>query len=305
MNKLLKNKYFTALGALFCCALWGISTPIVKMGYAYVDAAHLPSLLLWAGAQFLLAGVITLGAYSAFSRRLAVPRGGSVKKAALISLFQTVLQYTLLYIGMAHTTAVKGAILKSTDVFFVALMASLVFRMEKLTPAKLLSCVVGLVGILVMNLDGLSLNFSLAGDGVVLLAIVSYSVSVNLIKRIAREEDPITLTGSQMTMGGVVMLLIGAVTGGRMDFLGCLPVMLGLAAIYAVSYTLWTVLLQHNAASKIIIYSFTTPIFGVIFSALVLSEAGGVQPVPLMVALVLVCIGIVLGSVEKKPAAAS
>ena len=300
MKNLLKNKWFTALGALFCCALWGISTPIVKMGYAYIDAAHIPSLLLWAGLQFLLAGVMTVGAYSVAAKRPVYPKGGSVKKVALIALFQTVLQYTLLYIGMAHTTAVKGAILKSTDVFFVALLAGLVFRMEKLTPAKLLSCAVGLAGIVVMNLDGLSLNFSLAGDGVVLLAIVSYSVSVNLIKKIARDEDPIALTGYQMAMGGAAMLAIGALTGGTMDFVGILPVMVGLAALYAVSYTLWTVLLQHNAASGLIIYSFTTPIFGVVFSALVLSEAGDVKPVPLMIALVLVCIGILLGGREKK-----
>ena len=49
-----KNKVFVIFAALFCCALWGISTPIVKMGYGYVDATHVPSLILWAGLMFVV-----------------------------------------------------------------------------------------------------------------------------------------------------------------------------------------------------------------------------------------------------------
>ena len=50
-GNMIQNKTVMSAAALFCCALWGISTPIVKMGYAYVDAENVPSLLLWAGVQ--------------------------------------------------------------------------------------------------------------------------------------------------------------------------------------------------------------------------------------------------------------
>ena len=79
-----------------------------------------------------------------------------------------------------------------------------------------------------------------------------------------------------------------------------LPIMLGLSTIYAVSYTLWTVLLKNNPASSVTIYSFMIPVFGVIFSALFLTEDGGVAPLSLCVALILVCLGIVLWGYEKK-----
>ncbi len=52
MYKLMHNPIFVKFAALLCCALWGISTPIVKMGYRYVDSDHVPSLLLWVGLQF-------------------------------------------------------------------------------------------------------------------------------------------------------------------------------------------------------------------------------------------------------------
>ena len=155
-------------------------------------------------------------------------------------------------------------------------------------------------GIIVMNLDGLSLQISPLGDGLVLLGILSYSFSVIMTKLFAQKENPIILCGYQMSLGGVVLLVIGILFNGKFDFVGMLPVFICLSLIYAVSYALWTVLLKYNPASSVTIYSFMTPIFGVIFSALLLSEDGGVAAANLLIALLLVCLGIVLWGYEKK-----
>lgn len=300
MNSMLKNnKLVVSLGALFCCALWGISTPIVKLGYAYVDAAHVPSLLLWAGVQFVISGILTVGIYSIVAKKIVHPKKESVKGVVVISLLQTVLQYTLLYVGLLYTTSVKGAILKSTDVFFVAIISSLIFKQEKLTWKKLLSCIIGFSGIVVMNFDGLNLSIN-PGDGIVVLGIVCYSFAVVMTRMFARDEDPIVLCGYQMSLGGIIMLVVGIVFGGEMNFVGILPLLLSLSAIYGVSYLLWTVLLKYNQPSSVTIYSFTTPVFGVIASALFLNEEGGVALINLMLALVLVCFGIILWGYEKK-----
>lgn len=295
-----KKAILMSAGALLCCALWGISTPIVKMGYAHTDASHVPSLLLWAGIQFVLAGLLTVGSYSIVSGKLVYPKKKSVKGVLLISLFQTVLQYSLLYVGLMYTTSVKGAILKSTDVFFVALIASLIFRIESLTFKKVISCIIGFLGIIIMNLDGLSLNISPLGDGLVVLSVVSYSFSVIMTKLFTQDEDPIVLSGYQMALGGAVMLVLGVVFNGKIDFLGMLPIIGILSALYAVSYSLWTVLLKSNPASSVTIHSFTTPVFGVIFSAFLLEEQGGVAPLNLILALILVCAGILLWGLGDK-----
>ena len=299
-GKLFKNKIFMSVAALFCCALWGISTPIVKMGYAFVDAAHVPSLLFWAGTQFIIAGLLTIGIYSAVSKKVVSPKKKNVKGIAIISLLQTVLQYALLYIGLLYTTSVKGAILKSTDVFFIMLIASLIFKQEKLTVKNVVSCIIAFSGIIIMNLNGLEINLNPLGDSLVVLGIVAYSFSVVLTRIIARDEDPITLSGYQMTLGGIVMFVIGVVFGGKYDLKGLLPIILLLSAIYAVSYSLWTVLLKHHPASKVAIHSFMIPVFGVVFSGFLLSEDGGVAPLNLVIALTLVCFGIILWGYTKK-----
>jgi len=289
-----------SVAALFCCALWGISTPIVKMGYAYADPTHVPSLLLWVGIQFVFAGLLAICIYSVASKQIVFPSRSSIKGVILVSLFQTVLQYTLLYIGLLHTTAVKGAILKSTNVFFVALIASLVFKLESLTVKKIVSCVIGFLGIVLMNLDGLSLHISPIGDGLVLLAIISYSFGVMFLKLFTQEENPIVLNGYQMALGGTVMVLLGILFHGKIDFGSMLPIIAVLAAIYAVSYSIWTILVKNYSASTVSIYSFSTPIFGVIFSSFLLEEPSGVALPNLIAALFLVCSGIIIGGMGSK-----
>lgn len=298
-NNIMNNKAVSVLTAIFCCGLWGISTPIVKMGYKYIDNSHIPSLLLWVGLLFLISGFFTISVYSIFSKKIVLPKKQSIKGVAIISILQTVLQYSLLYIGLSHTTSVKGAILKSTDVFFVALISSFIFRLEKITAKKLISCIIGFSGIVIMNLNGLSLNISPLGDGLVILGIISYSFAVVMTKFFAKNEDPIVLCGYQMSLGGTVLLISGIITGGKFDFIGMLPVFICLVLIYAVSYNLWTVLLKYNSASSVTIYSFMTPVFGVVFSELLLSEDGGVQTVNLVIALILVSVGIILWGYEK------
>ena len=104
LEKLLKNKTFTILAAIFCCALWGISTPIVKIGYSYVDETHVPSLILWLGLEFIFAGFLTVLFYSATLKRFVYPKKKNVKGVIIVSLLQTVLQYSLMYVGLSNTT---------------------------------------------------------------------------------------------------------------------------------------------------------------------------------------------------------
>lgn len=45
-----------------------------------------------------------------------------------------------------------------------------------------------------------------------------------------------------------------------------------MALISAVAYTLWGILLKYNPVSKVSIFGFTNPVFGVILSAIILRE---------------------------------
>lgn len=64
-----------------------------------------------------------------------------------------------------------------------------------------------------------------------------------------------------------------------------------MALISAVAYSLWGILLKYNPVSKVAVFGFMNPVFGVILSAILLKESDSLGAMCLL-SLVLVCIGI-------------
>ena len=137
-KKLLTNPVIIAIIALFCCALWGSATPFIKTGYALMlPEKDVPGTILFAGLRFLLAGVLTVAVYCIMRRKILLPKKENLGRIAVLSSFQTVVQYIFFYIGLANTTGVKGTVLSASNAFFCLLVASLIFKTEKLSVKKI------------------------------------------------------------------------------------------------------------------------------------------------------------------------
>ncbi len=298
-----QNPIIITLLALLCCALWGSATPFIKTGYKLMEVSGVPSTILFAGVRFTLAGIITVAIYSIARRRVLYPKASSVPKVLTVSVFQTVIQYIFFYIGLANTSGVKGTIASGSSAFFCVLIASLIFRQEKLTFKKILACVLGFAGIVVVNLNGLELTMNFLGDGFVIFSTISYAFSSVLMKRFSKNEDPVVISGYQFIVGGIFMVVLGLCLGGNIkltDVSGLL-VLLYLAILSAVAYAVWGMLLKYNPVSRVSIFSFTTPIFGTLLSMIMLAdEASGTQPINLVITLVLVSAGILLLNYQPK-----
>lgn len=177
--------------------------------------------------------------------------------------------------------------------------------MEKLTLAKTAGVLIGFIGVVVINLTsgGFSGGFALNGEGAVMFSALSYSVSGVLIKKYSQSENPVMLSGWQFLTGGVIMMLTGALFGGRINSradLKTVCTILYLALISAVAYTVWSLLLRYNPVSKVAVMGFTNPIFGVLLSALILGEASEAFSVKNLFSLILVCVGIYIVNVKTK-----
>ena len=283
--------------AMLCCVLWGSAFPCVKIGYELfgIPADHTPSLLLFAGLRFTLAGILALCIGSVQARRWLVPARGSWPMVLKLGLVQTVAQYIFFYIGVAHASGVKSSIVVSSNVFFAILISAALLRQEKLTARKLVGCIAGFAGVVLINTRGGALDFSMQwnGEGFVLLSALAYACSSVMVKGYARRESPVTLSGYQFVWGGLVLIALGLAGGGRVHpSAPAALLLLGyLGLLSAVAYSLWAVLLQYNPVSRVAIYGFMNPVCGVILSALLLGEQG-VFGAPAAAALVLVCAGI-------------
>ena len=284
------------LFALIACALWGSAIPCIKLSYALfgIDTGNPGSLLLFAGVRFTLAGILVLLAGRALEKRSMLPRKADWKRIGVVSLFQTVLQYLCYYLGLRAATGVSASILVGTNSFFAILVAALVFHMEMLTRRKLAGCAIGFAGVVLSQLSaGFHFSFSLPGEGLILLSALSAAFSAALIRKCSAHCSPVLLSGWQFFLGGAVLALAGLALGGHWgEFsLASSAMLLYLALVSAVAYTLWSCLLKENPVSRVSIYGFLTPVFGVLLSALLLGEHNALG-VRALVALALVCMGI-------------
>ena len=277
--------------------LWGSAAPCIKLGYQFFSIAESDTMsqILFAGVRFTLAGILTILIGSLLRGRLLLPKRGSGGMILTLAMMQTVIQYTFFYIGLSHAPGFKGSIISPTSTFFALLIAALVFRQEKLTARKLLGCLIGFAGVVVVSMNGqLGGGVRLDGEGFLVLAAASYGCSSVLIKRFSAREDPVVLSGWQFLVGGLLMTLVAYACGGRLHAASprAWPLMLYLGFLSAVAYTLWSLLLQRHPVSRIMVFSFLNPVFGVVLSALLLGE-GKILNVPrCALAMVLVCLGV-------------
>ncbi len=285
-------------GAVISNLLWGSASPCIKLGYRLfqVESSDVMSQILFAGIRFFLAGILTILLGSLMRRRFLVPKRTSGSMLAALALTQTVIQYTFFYMGLSVAPGYKGSIISPTSTFFALLIASLIFHQETLTWKKILGCLIGFAGVIVINSGSSSgvAGFRLTGEGFLILAAASYGCSSVLIKRFSSREDPVVLSGYQFVLGGAVMLLTGLVFGGKLRPVGISAwLLMGyLGLLSAVAYTVWSLLLQRHPVSKVTVSAFLNPIFGVVLSALILGE-GKILNIPrCLLAIVLVSLGV-------------
>ena len=296
-TRVVTSPWFIVLGAMLCCALWGSATPFIKMGYKVMfdgGKPDVPSTILFAGIRFAAAGFITVALYSIARKKVLYPKKENLGKVAVIALFQTVIQYFFFYIGLANTSCANGTIISGSSSFFAIFISCLAFKQEKLTVKKVVACIVGFAGIIAVNLNGLDFSMNLTGDGFVLFSSISLAFSSVLIKIFSKKEDPVVISGYQFMLGGAVMIIVGLISGGKIDHftVGGAAILVYLSFLSAIAYALWGILLKFNPVSKVTIFSFMTPVFGVILTKLMLPEESTVKLVNLIISLVLVCLGV-------------
>ena len=286
--------------ACLCCLLWGSAVPFINLGYRLfaIPEGETASQILFAGCRFTLAGLLAVAITSVQHRHVVLPRPGNWGRVARLSLVQTIAQYVFFYIGVAHTTSVKGAIIQGINAFVTILIACYLFRTERMNARKWLGGLVGVAGIVLVNMDGMHIDpsVSLLGEGFLVISMCAAAVSSGLIKRYSQHEEPVCLSGWQFVLGGATMIIAGLLLGGRLHPQSALAllVLLYLAMVSAVAYSIWAVLLKVNPVSRVAVFTFLQPVFGVLLSLLLVDRGADVPLLRYGAALVLICVSIAM-----------
>lgn len=305
-NKLSKLPVVWALAAL-CCLLWGSAFPVIKIGYRLFDiqSSDTADIILFAGIRFLLAGILTIIIFSFIERKPLLPSKEAVAPVCVLSLFQTIIQYVFFYLGLAYTTGERASIIQGSNVFVALMITCFVFKLEKFRLNKLIGCILGFAGVILVSLDvfSQSLNPSFIGEIMVFVCTVSYSFSSVFMKKYSERFNPAMLSGWQFILGGALMIGISLCMGASpvtVTIKGII-LLIFLALVSAVAYSLWSILLKSNPVSRVAVCGSMTPVFGFILSSIFAGEGEKVGLLGVL-ALIFVAFGIIIVnvSIDKK-----
>lgn len=296
----LTNKWGILLSALLCTALWGTAFPVIKLSYQlfHLSTQDTGAKLLFAGERFVLAGALIFLFSLIFKRKLLKMKKRDIMPIVFLGLVQTSLQYVFSYVGVANTTGTKTSVLTACSAFIAVVLAPLFFKTDKLTALKAAGCMLGVAGIILINFNGLTFDrFVFFGEGFVLLSAVCSAGGSFISKKAMVGRGPMQVTAYQLMIGGALLVIAAGAMGGRLSYSS--PAQWGLlvylAVVSAAAFTLWTALLKYNPVSKICIYNLLIPVFGVMWSGILLHE--DIFSINNVVSAVLVCVGIWLVNV--------
>ena len=296
MEKKLQNPIVICVLALLCCALWGSAFPCIKIGYEWMEIEGIGSQNLFAGYRFFLSGVLTFALGCLLERRILRMKRENFGVIFRQGVLQTTIQYVCFYIGLAHTTGAKGSIINASNAFVSIVAAHYMIRSERMTWKKGLGCILGLAGVVLVNLEpgGFGGGFRFLGEGMVLLCTIAYGVSTVLLKMISDRESPMTITAYQTLIGSALLIVIGWLLHGDVGVFTwkSAALLFYMALLSTVAFSLWTLLLKYNPVGKVAVYGFTIPIFGMLLSGILLGET--IFSVKYLAALLFVSGGVIL-----------
>ena len=172
-------------------------------------------------------------------------------------------------------------------------MAHFAFTNDKLTVKKVVGCILGFGGVVLCCFEqGMDFSFKFQGDGFILIAAFCFALGSVITKKVTAKYESVMVTGYQLGIGGIIIMIIGLAFGGHIKApdVSAVLIMVYLSLLSSVAFTVWAALLKYNPVGKISIYCFLNPVFGVILSGVLLGE--DIFNIRSLVSLLLVSLGI-------------
>jgi drug/metabolite transporter (DMT)-like permease len=287
----LDARAITLMGVL--CAIWGMQQVVLKATAA--DISPLMQIALRSGVAALLVGLVM--GWRKERMRLS---DGTLRPGVLVGLLFG-LEFLLVAEGLRHTSASHMVVFLYTAPIFAALGLAWRLPAERLTALQWLGIALAFGGIAFAFLGrstpvGVASGNVLWGDFLGLLGGVAWAATTVVVRSSTLSKAPATQTLLYQLIGAFVLLLAGAFATGQARFNPTPAVWASLAfhslVVSFASFLVWFWLLRHYLASRLGVFSFLTPLFGMVFGAWLLDEP--IEPsfllgaVPVMVGIVLV-----------------
>lgn len=259
---------------LVLCIIWGVQQVVLKI--TAPDVAPIMQIALRSGIAAVLVGFLMLMK----GERLA-PVEGTWRPGLIVGILFA-LEFLLVGEGLRYTTASHSVIFLYTAPIFAGLGLHWKLPQERLQPMQWAGILLAFTGIFIAFFwrTPQSLNASMSnimlGDFLVLLGGVSWGATTVVIRCTSLSRTSASLTLLYQLVGGFILLMVAASLLGEARFkptpLAWASLVFHSLVVSFASYLAWFWLLRHYLASRLGVFSFMTPLFGVAFGVWLLNE---------------------------------
>ncbi|MBG99316.1 MAG: hypothetical protein CMN58_03090 [Solibacterales bacterium] len=293
----------TALFTLGICILWGGNVVAIKFGLI----AFPP---FWSAFWRFLICCIVVFLWSHWRGLSLLPQRSEIRQLGILGCLFTV-QIASLNLGVNWTSPAYGVVLLNANPIFANLLAHFVVPGDRLSVRRVIALLMAFGGICIVFLGNPVETLAerpMMGNLLVILTSFLLGIRVVYTNRLVQSIEPVRAVFWQAMGSLPVFLLCGWLFEPPL-----LSSFVPLASLLAVAYqgvivagfcfVGWTILLKHHSPSKLSMFGFVSPIFGVLFSGLFFGE-----PITsrLWIGLIAVTLGIFLvtrqGSSPSNPA---
>ena len=276
-RSIFQRPVWVAVFAITAAMVWGWAYPLIKLGFREfgITPDMTGSKMLFAGIRFCLSGLIILAVAKAIHRPFALGKTSDSWYVLLFSLLNTTLHYAFFYFGLSHSEGARAAILNSMSVFTVVVLACMFFKSDRMTTRKITGCVIGILGVLALNLGGKeSGHFTWLGDGMIILNALCSAFASLMTRGLGKRVDVFVGTGYSLAAGGALLIIPGLAMGSNLPHVSLwgIVILALLIAISTIGFTLYNKLLTCNPVGKVAIYNSLIPVIGAVSSCLCLGE---------------------------------
>jgi drug/metabolite transporter (DMT)-like permease len=234
------------------------------------------------GSVTLMTGFLCMLLFCAVTKRISKIRQISRKHifySLAIGLLSFFIYQILTFSALQRIPASMNAILVATNVIFIMILAR-VFLKERIGIVRVAAIFLAMAGVVFVVFNtGLGLNgwVDLIGCSFSLGAAVSFALYSVFGKGVLEKNDPLIVVTLALLSGGVLLTALAFLSGTAATLfeasagIWLLMVWLGVGMI-GISYPIWFFCLKRLPASQVSIYIYTTPVFAVLLSLLILKE---------------------------------
>ena len=251
--------------------LWAICFPFIVIGLP--DA---PPLLFAALRAFLAGGLLVVVCMAQRHRGTYQINPRNLLHLALIGLSYTALGFGGMFLGAGHLSPGLATVLAGTQPLIAAAIAA-IWLGETLKAKGIAGFVTGFLGVALLSWPGFGGNNEdyLWGITWVLMAAIGTAIGNIQLKKEAGGSIAAPMA-IQLLFGGGMLLLASAMAGEQWDvgwtirFTGSLLILSALAT--AAMIFLWFRLLARAPLNQLNVFSFLTPVFGLLIGFLFFDE---------------------------------